>query len=273
MIKSDSRSNRFVLAVTFCLVLFQVSNVFAEGAYCERIFAVESYSILRQSPLGKLKARWAESRGEITSAVVAKRYEDAFLEIFNDVNPKELKEAKIRFEKNLDSDAYTALLTEGIVFDKKWKKHWLYPILHAHELQHYKDIRDGLVPYESERSGWLSFEIIVKPEVTVATEIRAHYRHWKAFKTLFTKAELQKLYENETEPTARSLVGAYLEYGERASTFIAMSLENVGSYRYAVNQAYAESRRGDPTSSFYLVNLIHRVLGDKANEMRDEDLE
>ncbi len=242
--------------IFLCLTSLHMSSAYGAEA-CRSLFTNNSYNIINQGTISRLKAKWAIYRGQITADVVQRRYEDSFLQVFSDIKPEFLKKAQLRFVNDIDGGlAETNVLNSEIRFLKKIKNHWLYPILHAHELQHYFDLESGRVHVEIERTGFLSREIHVHPEEILRTEVRAHYRHWRALNILMTSAEVKHLLEIEKDPQIRKFIQEYADYGGSSFNYIGMVLKT--GYSVTLRNAFRAS--GQTSELFYLTSIIESEI-------------
>lgn len=242
--------------IALCLTSLHVSSSYGAEA-CHALFTDNSYQILNQSAISRLKAKWATYRGQITSDVIRRRYEDSFLQIYSDIAPDFLKKAQFRFVKDIDGGlAETNVLNSEIRFLKKIKNHWLYPVLHAHELQHYFDLESGRVHVEVERTGFLSREIHVHPAEILRTEVRAHYRHWRALNILLTTAEVKHLLDIEKDPQIKKFIQEYVDYGGSSVNYIGMVLKT--GYSVTLRNAFRAS--GQISELMYLTSVIESEI-------------
>ena len=178
----------------------------------------------------RLQSVWgAKSWGHLAR----QRYEAHFREIFDDVDISLLSNAKIVFSDryNANSLASTVVQVGRIAFIHDLKNHPLYPVIHAHELQHIYDFKTHKIEFLTS-TGLLTPQKMF-PLHEFYSEIRAFYRSYKVFKTLFTREELEQILEAEKNPVLRTPLELFLRFENEPRDYITYALEN--GYSHLMN--------------------------------------
>jgi hypothetical protein len=180
------------------------------------------------------------------------RYLANFDKIFEGIDSSELKSMKVEYDRLNGAMGETDLLSHVVYIDSSLKKHPASILVQIHEAQHYYDIKKGRLKCLKGCGGHkVSYAEIVD------SEIRAHYRHLKAMKILFTDEELNTLLLKEKNPVFKKHLADMVEHANSPHVYIAKTLYD-GGYLNSIAKACDELKRNDLRN--YLVERIEKII-------------
>lgn len=190
----------------------------------------------------------AEESGNLDYQTIRKRYLDRYEQIYTGLDLAKIKSLKMGYEEVQGGLGETDLLSHKVTIDNRLKNHPVVFIFQVHETQHYYDLKVGKLKCLETCN-----DVIVSNNEILDSEIRAHYRHLQAAKTLFSDDELNELLELEKDFKIRKFLKEITEYSGSPHNYIGMVLSE-GGYLSVVKKAAQESGRSD-----YRLFLIERI--------------
>lgn len=197
----------------------------------------------------KLSLKISHSKNSVSGAEAIRRYSEKFGEIFPDVHPVFFSEVQTKFDPHLSTLAVAGIKSGNIKINSKIKNHPLYPLFHAHELQHVFDMKVGELRSQSGR-----FQ-----EQIIDSEIRAFHRQTVAAKKIFTLDELIQVRNSERNSDLRNTLSLMIDNWNTPGLFIGIMILASPHYESAL-YATTKSTSMD-VNAIYVRNRTAELLG------------
>jgi len=186
---------------------------------------------VRPTFLQRLQLQLSKSQKKLVTAAEARaRYHQYFPEIFSDFNISFLTKSKTSFQRLQSPDyAKTGLRSHNITIGYQLKNHPLYPVVHAHELVHVYDLEIGRLP-----------SMAKDPELTLDSEIRAHYKQYVVAHKIFSQEELITLRDQEKDKNIKAYIDMIIKYQDPLQ-YVSILLLIAPDYKNLVREASGQT--------------------------------